>query len=52
MTEMFQIMKDVDKIGAVQFINSVRTRGNSLRAKKMRVGTVLRQGRVFQSENG
>ena len=43
-------MKGSDKIGVVEFfsrMDSIR-RGQNLRVKKMRVGTVLRQGSFSQ----
>ena len=53
---MFKIMKDVDKIGEVEFfyyyffsrVDSVMSRGHSLMIK-MRVRTVLRQGSSIRS---
>ena len=50
--EMFKIMKGVGNMGAVEFfsrVDGVRTRGHSLREKKMRVGAVLRQGPFSQT---
>ncbi len=52
MIEMFKIMKGVDKISADELFNRVdsdRTRGHSLRVKKRRVKTVVRQGSFTQS---
>ena len=47
MIKMFKIMKDIDKISADELFNRVdsdRTRGHSLRVKKRKVKTVVRQG--------
>ena len=47
MIEMFKIMKGMDKINAELLFStkeSDRTRGQSLRVKKRRVKTVVRQG--------
>ena len=59
MIEMFKIMKGIDKISADELFNRVdsdRTRGHSLRVKKRRVKTVVRQGtftqRVVNAWNG
>ena len=59
MIEMFKIMKGRDKISADELFNRVdgdRTRGHSLRVKKRRVKTVVRQGtftqRVVNAWNG
>ena len=49
---MFQIMKVIDKIGAEELFSKVdsdRTRGHSLRVKKGRVKTAVRQGTFAQS---
>ena len=57
--EMFKIMKGRDKISEDELFNRVdgdRTRGHSLRVKKRRVKTVVRQGtftqRVVNAWNG
>ena len=57
--EMFKIMKDRDKISEDELFNRVdsdRTSGHSLRVKKGRVKTVVRQGsftqRVVNAWNG
>ena len=50
--EMCKIMKGVDKISADELFNRVysyRTRAHSLRVKKRRVKTVVRQGSFTQS---
>ena len=59
MIEMFKIMNGRDKIRADELFNRVdsdRTRGHSLRVKKRRVKTVVRQGtftqRVVHAWNG
>ena len=56
---MFKIMKGRDKTSADELFNRVdgdRTRGRSLRVKKRRVKTVVRQGtstqRVVNARNG
>ena len=49
---MLKIMKGVDKISADELfsrVHSDRTRGRSLRVKKIRVKTVVRQGTFTQS---
>ena len=59
MIEMFKIMKGIDKISVDELLNRVdsdRTRGHSLRLKKRKVKTVVRQGtftqRVVNAWNG
>ena len=59
MIEMFKIMKGIGKISADELFSTVdsdRTRGHSLRVKKKRVKTVVRQGtftqRVVHAWNG
>ena len=49
--EMFKIMKGKDKISADELFNRVdsdRTRSHSLRVKKRRVKTIVRQGTFTQ----
>ena len=51
MVEMFKIMRGMDKISADELfsrVDSDRTRSHSLRVKKRRVKTVLRQGTFTQ----
>ena len=59
MTEMFMMMKGIDKISEDELFNRVdsdRTRGHSLRVKKRRVTMVSKQGtftqRVVNAWNG
>ena len=59
MIAMFKIMKGIDLVSADELFNRVdsdRTRGHSLRVKKRRVKTVVRQGtlnqRVVNAWNG
>ena len=52
MIDMFKIMKGIDKISADELFSGVdsdRTRGHSLRVKKRRVKTVVRQETFTQS---
>ena len=52
MIEMFKIMKGRDKMSSNELFNRVdsdRTRDHSLRVKKRRVKTVVRQGTFTQS---
>ena len=53
MMEIFKIMKGIDKISTEELFNRVdsdRTRSHSLRVKKRRVKTVVRQGSFTQSK--
>ena len=59
MIEMWKVMKGGDIISAEELFNRVdseKTRGHSLRVKKRRVKTVVRQGtfiqRVVNARNG
>ena len=54
MIEMFKIMKGRDKISEDKLFNRVdsdRTRGHSLRVKKRRVNTVVRQETFYMSSH-